>query len=189
MRKGMSGDMIQRRGFLVGSAALLFGSGACTKKAERFSSGAEARLKAAGIILPQAPKPVANYVGWRKAGALVFIAGQGPALDTKGARGRLGAELSVAQGYQAARAAALNNLAQLRAAVGSLDRVRQCLKMEGFVNSTDDFHDQPKVLNGATDLLVEIFGEQGRPARYAVGVNTLPFNVAVEISTVWEMAL
>lgn len=177
---------MERRNFIVGSIALA-GLTAC-QKTLIYSSGAEARAKAANIVIPGAPKPVANYVGWRRAGSLVFIAGQGPAFSHKAFRGRLGQDLDAEQGYHAARSAALNNLAQLRAAVGSLDKVKQCLKMEGFVNSTDDFHDQPKVLNGATDLLVEVFGNAGRPARYAVGVNTLPFNVAVEVSTVWEVA-
>lgn len=148
----------------------------------------ESILKALGIILPDAPVPVANYVPFRRVGNLLYIAGQGPALTAGGkVIGTLGKDLSVKEGYGAARSAGLNVLAQLRRALGSLNAVRQCVKLGGFVNSTDDFHDQPAVINGASDLFVEVFGEAGKHARFAVGVNTLPFNVAVEIESVWEI--
>lgn len=146
------------------------------------------RLQELGITLPAAPVPVANYVPWRRAGKLLYIAGQGPALGAGiKAQGRLGQDLSIKEGYAAARSAGLNILAQVRAALGSLNTVRQCLKLGGFVNSADGFHDQPKVINGASDLMVEVFGAAGRHTRFAVGVNTLPFNVAVEIESVWEV--
>ena len=148
----------------------------------------EKRLKTLGITLPDAPAPVANYVPFRRVGNILYIAGQGPALGEgiKGL-GTLGKDLSIEEGYDAARAAGLNVLAQLRAALGTLNAVHQCIKLGGFVNSTDDFHDQPKVINGASDLFVEVFGDAGKHARFAVGVNTLPFNVAVEIESVWEV--
>ncbi len=148
----------------------------------------EARLKSLGIILPPAPAPVATYVPWRRVGALLYIAGQGPARSA-GAKafGTLGKDLSIKEGQAAARSAGLNILAQVRSALGSLNAVRQCVKLGGFVNSADDFHDQPAVINGASDLFVEVFGAAGKHARFAVGVNTLPFNVAVEIETVWEI--
>ncbi len=146
------------------------------------------KLRDLGLELPKAPTPVATYVPYRRAGNLLYIAGQGPALGSNGGgRGTLGQGLSIEEGYAAARSAGLNVLAQVHAALGTLNTVRQCVKLGGFVNSADDFHDQPKVINGASDLFVDIFGEAGKHARYAVGVNTLPFNVAVEIETVWEV--
>ncbi len=180
---------MNRRIFLgsVLASGTLMGISSCSPKNKFNKRNAETMIKQKGIVIPKASGPKANYATWRKAGNLVFIAGQGPDFDNPDFIGRLGENLSIEQGYQAARSAILNNLAQLRAAIGSLDLVLQCVKMEGFVNSTNDFKEQPKVLNGATDLLVEIFGDSGRPARYAVGVNTLPFNISVEISTVWEV--
>ncbi len=149
----------------------------------------ESKLKELGIILPDAPAPVANYVPFRRVGNLLYIAGQGPALSAGGkVIGTLGKDLGIKEGYGAARSAGLNVLAQLRSALGSLNAVRQCVKLGGFVNSADDFHDQPAVINGASDLFVEVFGAAGKHARFAVGVNTLPFNVAVEIESVWEVS-
>jgi len=149
----------------------------------------ESKLKELGIILPDAPAPVAYYVPFRRVGSLLYIAGQGPAITAGGkVIGTLGKDLSIKDGYGAARSAGLNVLAQLRSALGSLNAVRQCVKLGGFVNSADDFHDQPAVINGASDLFVEVFGEAGKHARFAVGVNTLPFNVAVEIESVWEVS-
>jgi enamine deaminase RidA (YjgF/YER057c/UK114 family) len=148
-----------------------------------------ARLKELGITLPKAPAPVATYVPYRIIGNTVYIAGQGPALDSKAkVRGTLGKDMTIEQGAQAAHLACLNLIAQAKKACdGDLDRIVQWVKMGGFINSADDFTDQPKVLNGATDLLREIFGDKGVPARFAVGVNTLPFNVAVEIDAIFEM--
>ena len=181
-----------RRSFLMGVGATA-GLVACSQNQTPPLipvSDAEDKLAALGIELPPAPKPVANYVGYRLAGDILFIAGQGPDFKMKDARGTIGKDLTTEQGYAAARSAAVNTLAQVRAgAGGSLNNVVQCLKLGGFVNSADDFHDQPKVLNGASDLFVEVFGDAGRPARFAVGVNTLPFNVAVEIDSVWQIKL
>jgi enamine deaminase RidA (YjgF/YER057c/UK114 family) len=113
----------------------------------------------------------------------------GPAnLGGVAARGRVGAELNIEQGYAAARAAGLNVLSLLRSACGgSLDRVTQCLRVGAFVASADDFHDQPRVANGASDLFVEVFGQAGLHARFAVGVNTLPFDIPVEIESIWQV--
>lgn len=191
---------MKRRDVLMGGAGAAIGIAATSVlQASRpaFAAGPErregrafeARLVALGIDLPAAPAPVATYVGWRRAGAVVYIAGQGPA-DTVGrdAFGKLGHGLGIEGGYAAARGAALNVLAQLRSACGgSLDRVVQCLSITGYVNSADDFTDQPAVLNGASDLFVEVFGEAGKAARAAIGVNTLPFGIAVEVESVWEV--
>jgi len=149
---------------------------------------AEARLKELGIELPSAPAPAANYVPYVKSGRLVFIAGQVPlGPDGKLAYvGKVGRELSREEGYQAARLCALNGLAQVRAALGSLDQVARVVRLGGFVNCTDDFKNQPEVINGASDLLVEIFGDAGRHARAAVGTNALPRGVATEVEMVVE---
>lgn len=147
---------------------------------------AEAKLSELGIELPPAPAPAANYVPYTRAGNLLFIAGQVPraADGSLPFRGRVGEALSEEQGYQAARLCALNCLAQAREAVGSLDRVTQVLRIGGFVQCTDDFVNQPEVINGASDVVVEIFGEAGRHARAAVGNNSLPRGVAVEVEMV-----
>ena len=178
--------MINRRHLILAGASLA-ALPACSQGKLQTVGNTEARVKELGIELPQAPKPVANYVGYRRAGDTLYIAGQGPDFKNPAFRGRLGESMSIEQGYAAARSAALNTLAQVRAGAGSLDNVIQCLKLEGFINSADDFTDQPKVLNGASDVFTEVFGDAGRPARYAVGVNTLPFNVSVEISSIWQI--
>jgi enamine deaminase RidA (YjgF/YER057c/UK114 family) len=149
----------------------------------------EARLKAAGIELPAPPKAVANYVPAVRTGNLVFLAGQGPLVDGKPAMtGKVGGELSEEQGYKAARMTILNSLAALRAEIGSLDRVRRIVKVTAWVNSAPGFSRQPYVVNGASDLLVEIFGDAGRHARTAVSANELPFNIPVEIEMIVEVA-
>lgn len=176
--------MIIRRDFMTLSGAAMLA--ACTKDGIELP-GHEARLRELGIKLPKAPTPVATYVPYRKVGNLLWVAGQGPALDAKFARGKLGQDLSVEQGYEAARSTAINILAQLKSALGSINGVRQCVKIGGFVNCTPDFTDQPKVINGASDLFAKVFGENGKAARFAVGAPSLPFNVAVEIESVWEV--
>lgn len=149
----------------------------------------EARLAELGITLPDAPAPAANYVPHVTTGTLVFISGQ-ISRDASGLiQGRLGETLDVAQGAAAARSCALALLAQLRAACGGdLDRVRRVVKLTGFVACTPDFTDQPKVVNGASDLFVEVFGEAGRHARSAVGAPSLPLGVAVEVEGIFEIA-
>ena len=149
----------------------------------------EARLKALKIELPPAPKPVASYIPAVRTGNLIFLAGQGPLLDGKPTMtGKVGKDLSEEDGYKAARATVLVSLAALRAEIGSLDRVTRVVKVVGFVNSAPGFTRQPWVLNGASDLLIEIFGEAGRHARSAVGVSELPFNIPVEIELIVEVA-
>ncbi len=146
----------------------------------------EDRLKELGIELPPAPPPAANYVPYVQEGSLVFVAGQVPraADGSLPFRGKVGRELSEEEGYQAARLCALNCLAQVKAALGSLDRVKQVVRIGGFVNSAEDFVNHPEVINGASDVVVEVFGERGRHARAAVGCSALPRGVAVEVEMI-----
>ena len=150
----------------------------------------EARLKELGLELPQPAAPVANYVPFTISGNIVFIAGQ--ICQWNGERrfvGKLGAGIGVAEGQQAARLCALNILAHLRvAAGGDLDQVRRCLRLGGFVNCTPEFTDMPQVVNGASDLMVEVFGDAGKHARAAVGNNSLPGGVAVEVEATFELS-
>ncbi len=149
---------------------------------------AEKKLKELGISLPSPPKPVANYVPAVRVGNLLFVSGHGPYNDGKTLMiGKLGKELTVDQGYQTARNVALNCLASVRAAVGDLDRVKRVVKLLGMVNCTEDFKDQPKVINGASDLLVEVLGDAGKHARSAVGMQALPNGIAVEIEMILEV--
>ncbi len=152
--------------------------------------GAESRLKEKNITLPPPNTPVANYVGAVRAGQLLFVSGHGP-LRTDGKpsmRGKVGRELSTEQGYQVAREVGLNLLATTRASLGSLDKVKRVVKVLGMVNSADGFGDQPKVINGFSDLMVEVFGEAiGKHARSAVGMAELPMGIPVEIEMVLEV--
>jgi enamine deaminase RidA (YjgF/YER057c/UK114 family) len=148
----------------------------------------EARLKALNLELPPVPKPIASYVPTVRSGNLVFLAGQGPMAGGKPTvTGKVGAELTEEEGAKAARATILVALAALRAEIGSLDRVARIVKVVGFVNSAPGFTRQPWVMNGASDLLVEIFGDAGRHARSSVGVNELPLNIPVEIELIVEV--
>ena len=148
----------------------------------------ENRLKELGIQLPPAPRPIGSYVPAVRTGNLIFLAGQGPIVDGKATvTGKVGAELTEEHGYQVARATILNSLAALRAAVGSLDRVQRIVKLVGWVNSAPGFTRQPRVINGASDLLVEIFGDAGKHARSAVGANELPLDIPVEIELIVEV--
>ncbi len=148
------------------------------------------RLAELGIELPRAAAPAANYVPFVVSGKHVFVAGQIPVESGDIMyRGRLGDGMTVDDGYQAARLCALNIIAQVREACGgNLDRVVRCVKLGGFVNSTPHFTDQPKVLNGASDLMIEVFDDKGRHARFAVGAPALPLGVAVEVDAVFEIA-
>ena len=149
----------------------------------------EARLKELGIEIVDAPAPLANYVPYTVSGNIVFVSGQGTLQDGKLRYiGKLGREFTIEDGYQAARICALNVLAQLRNACGGdLDRVTRVLKISGFVNSMPDFTAQPKVVNGASDLFVEVFGDIGRHARFAVGAPVLPDDIAVEVDGIFEI--
>jgi len=149
----------------------------------------DARLSELGITLPEAAAPVANYVGYVKTGNLVFVSGQITLKDGKPMYlGKLGAEISLEDGQSAATLCAINIVAQLKAACdGDLDRVRRVVKLGGFVNSTPEFTDQPKVINGASDLMVAVFGDNGKHARAAVSVASLPLGVSVEVDAVVEI--
>jgi enamine deaminase RidA (YjgF/YER057c/UK114 family) len=151
-------------------------------------SKVEVKLKALGITLPQPAAPVANYVGWTKTGSLVFTAGQIPLVDGKVQHpGLCGSDVDIETAAQAARLCAINVLAQLKAACdGDLDRVVQIVKIVVFVASSPGFTNQPQVANGASNLLVEVFGELGRHARSAVGVAALPGNACVEVEAIAE---
>ena len=149
----------------------------------------DARLKELKIEPPNAAAPAANYVPFVRTGNLLFTAGQ--LCMWNGERrfvGKLGREYTVEQGQQAARLAGLNILAQAKAALdGDLDRIQRCVKLNGFVNSVPEFTEQPRVVNGASDLMVEVLGDAGRHARTSVGVNVLPFDLTVEIDAVFEV--
>jgi enamine deaminase RidA (YjgF/YER057c/UK114 family) len=152
-------------------------------------SQAEQKLAALGLELPVAAAPVANYVGYTVSGKTVYISGQLPFRDGKIAyAGRLGAGVSVDDGYAAGRQCGLNILAQLKAACGGdLDRVARVLRLGGFVNSSPEFTDAPKCVNGASDLMVAVFGDAGGHARAAVGVASLPAGAAVEVDAIVEL--
>ncbi|MBV9565597.1 MAG: RidA family protein [Bradyrhizobium sp.] len=150
----------------------------------------EQNLAAQGIVLPQPAAPVANYVPFVRSGNLLFVSGQ-VCFDAQGkliAKGKLGAGVTVEQGAAAARGCGVNLLAQVKAALGDLDKVVRVVRLGGFVNSAPDFLDGPKVLNGASDLMVATFGDKGRHARTTVGVASLPADAAVEVEGVFEVS-
>jgi len=149
---------------------------------------AENKLKEMGLEIPPPSTPVANYVSAVRTGNLVFLSGHGPyRKDGTMITGKVGAELSLDEGYEAARRVAVGLLGSLKGEIGDLDKVRRVVKLLGMVNCTPDFTDQPKVINGASDLLVEIFSEKGKHARSAVGMNALPMNISVEIEMIVEV--
>jgi enamine deaminase RidA (YjgF/YER057c/UK114 family) len=148
----------------------------------------EERLKTLNITLTQNPPPVANYVNAVRVGNLVFMSGKGPrGNDGKYTTGKVGTDLSLEQGYQAARLTGINQLAGLKEELGNLDRVKRIVKVLGMVNCNGDFADHPKVINGFSDLMVEVFGEKGKHARSAVGMGSLPGNMAVEVEMIVEV--
>ena len=149
----------------------------------------DARLKELGIEVPTPATPVANYVGWVRTGSLVFTAGQVPLRDGKfHYQGKVGGEISLEDAVEAARICAINIIAQVKAACGGdLDKVKRVVKLIGFVNGVPAFADHPKVVNGASDLMVAVFGDAGKHARSAVGAGSLPLNLAVEIEAVVEV--
>ena len=150
----------------------------------------EQKLASLGINLHAAPAPVANYVGFVRTGNLLFISGQ-LCSDSSGkliAKGKLGAGVSIEQGQAAARGCGINLLAQVKAALGDLDKVVRVVRLGGFINSAPDFLDGPKVLNAASDLMVEVFGDKGRHARTTVGVASLPGDAAVEVEGLFEVS-
>ena len=146
-------------------------------------------LKKLDIKLPSAPIPVGSYVAYRKTEGVIFVSGQ-LSLNSNGAliKGKLGLDLTLEQGREAAYFCAINILSQAQAACnGDLDKIKSCIKITGFVNSKDDFIDQPKVINSASELLVKIFEENGKHARAAVSVNSLPLGAAVEIEAIFDL--
>src|SRR3990172_3108302 len=149
---------------------------------------AEAKLAELGLQLPTAPAPIANYVRAVRVGNLLFVSGHGPTRDGKYLfTGKLGTDLPVDDGYKAAQLVCLNCLASVREALGDLDRVKRVVKLLGMVNSAPDFGQQPEVINGASDLLVQLYGEAGRHARSAVGMGALPRGISVEIEMILEV--
>ena len=156
----------------------------------KMSGTIESRLAELGITLPVAATPVANYAPFMQTGNQLFISGQVPmGPDGLQFKGKLGADLSLEDGQAAARLCAMNLLAQARAALGGdLERVVRLVKIVGFVNSTPDYEDQPKVVNGASDFFVEVLGDKGRHARSAVSAAALPLGVAVEVEAIFEVA-
>ena len=142
----------------------------------------EEKLKAMGLEIPEVSLPIANYVKWKQVGNLLYLSGGGPKVY-----GKVGAELTVEEGYQAARDTGMEVIAVLKAATGDLSRIKQFVKVLGMVNSAPDFTAHPKVINGFSDLMVEVFGEKGKHARSAVGVAALPNNMAVEIEVIVEL--
>ena len=149
--------------------------------------GVEEKLKELGLELPSAATPMANYVPAVRSGNLVFLSGHGPVEKDRIIRGKVGRDLTVEEGYQAARITAVGLLGTLKSVVGDLEKVRRIVKLLGMVNCGPDFTEQPQVVNGASDLLVEVFGERGRHARSAVGMNALPVDIAVEIEMIAEV--
>jgi enamine deaminase RidA (YjgF/YER057c/UK114 family) len=150
----------------------------------------EKKLVGLGIALPTPASPLANYVPFVRSGALLFVSGQ-VCLDASGklvAKGKLGGSVSLEQGQQAARACAANVLAQVKAAIGDLDKVTRVIRLGGFINSDPTFLDGPKVMNGASDLMVAAFGDKGRHSRTTVGVAALPGDAAIEVDGIFEIA-
>ena len=150
----------------------------------------EQKLAAQGIVLHTPPSPVANYVGFVRTGNLLVVSGQ-VCFDADGkliAKGKLGAGVTIEQGVAAARGCAINLMAQIKAALGDLDKVVRVVRLGGFVNSAPDFLDGPKVLNGASDFMVEVFGDKGRHARTTIGVAALPADAAVEVEGTFEVS-
>jgi enamine deaminase RidA (YjgF/YER057c/UK114 family) len=149
---------------------------------------AEARLKEKGIALAPVSSPLGNYVNAVRVGNLLFLAGKGPQkADNTFITGKVGRDLTIEQGYEAARLTAINHLAVLKSELGSLNKVKRVVKVTGMVNCTEDFKDQPKVINGYSDFMVEIFGDKGKHARAAVGMYALPLNMAVEVEAIVEV--
>lgn len=142
----------------------------------------EERLEELGITLTEPSEPVANFVNWRRVGNVVYLSGTGVRV-----LGKVGKDLTVEEGYEAARLTGIRILSTLKAAVGELSNIKQFVRVHGMVNSAPDFYDQPKVINGFSDLMVEVFGEKGKHARAAVGQVSLPFNMAVEIEVTVEV--
>ena len=198
----MTNTSIGRRAFLRDGVLLASGRSreacrpaSCSRvelpraEAADLPTGAEQRLKALGIQLPAAPKPIAVYVPAVRVGNLLFVSGLGPTKpDGTLVRGKVGSDLSLADGYAAARLVGLNTLSTVQATLGSLNAVVRLVKVLGMVNCVPTFGDQPKVINGFSELMVQVFGEKnGKGARSAVGMGSLPNNIAVEVEAIFEV--
>ena len=158
-------------------------------KPKATAPSAEKRLKELGIVLPETPAPMANYVPYVRTGKLVYLSGQGPRRPEGGLyTGKVGLEVSTDEAYRHARQVGIGLLATLREAAGSLDKVKRVVKLLGMVNAGPNFAEQPRVINGCSDLFVEVFGEKGKHARSAVGMGSLPGNITVEIEAIVELA-
>ncbi len=148
----------------------------------------EDNLKSLGITLPKQSSPIANYVNYVRTGNLVYFSGTGPSVEDQGyIKGKLGKDLTIEQGQEAARITGINLIAKLKSAIGDLNKVKRIVKVLGMVNCTENFTDQPRVMNGFSDLMVAVFGEKGKHARSAVGMAALPMNMAVEIEMIVEV--
>lgn len=148
----------------------------------------EAKLAALGIELSTPSAPVANYVNAVRVGNMIFLSGKGPLkADGENITGKVGSDLTIEEGYEAARITGINQLSVLKAELGNLNKVKRCVKVLGMVNAVPEFTDHPKVINGFSDLMVEVFGERGKHARAAVGMGSLPSNIAVEIEMIIEV--
>lgn len=178
-------------------ACIIFGVMGCASKQadDEYESDntfqtidAETRLAELGIQLPEASEPVANYVNAVRTGNLLFLAGKGPKkADGSYITGKVGADLTLGEAQEAARLTAINQLAVLKAELGDLNKVKRIVKVTGMVNAGPDFGNQPEVINGFSNLMVEVFGERGKHARAAVGMGSLPRNIAVEIDIIVEI--
>ena len=158
------------------------------KKPAKGQSSIDQKLVELGIVLPSVSAPIANYVNAVQTGKLIFLAGKGPSkADGTYIVGKVGTDLTIEQGYEAAQLTAINQLAALKAEIGNLDRVKRIVKVLGMVNCGPDFGDQPKVINGYSDLMVKVFGDKGKHARSAVGMIALPKNMAVEVEMIVEI--
>ncbi|MCF8475267.1 MAG: RidA family protein [Emcibacter sp.] len=189
---------MKRRSFFstIGLGAFLASTIGISKSSVAYSTHSETgnidrRLIELGIMLPDAPNPIAVYTTFRIVGNLVYIAGQGPLeSDSHKTSGVVGKDLTTEQGYQAARLTGLNILAILKKACnGNLDRVVQAVQIQGVVQCSDDYHDSPFVINGASELFRDVFGDRGLAARAALGTNALPGNIACEILSIWEIRI
>ncbi|MCC3861086.1 RidA family protein [Pseudemcibacter aquimaris] len=181
---------MKRRNFFAAAGATALGASLLASKANAQSAGkVDAKLAELGVEVAAAAAPVAAYVGWRKVGKLVYIAGQVPSGPDGLVTGKLGDNMTTEQGYQAARYCGINILSQLKSACdGDLDKVKQCIQIQGLVNSTDDFTEQHLVVNGTSELFRDIWGEPGLAARAAVGTNSLPLGICCEVLAVFEVA-
>jgi enamine deaminase RidA (YjgF/YER057c/UK114 family) len=173
-------------------SVLLFSCSTAVKKSRLQTPPAnynpEAKLAALGISLPAVSAPVANYVHAVRTGNLIFLAGKGPSKsDGSYVTGKIGNDLTVKEGYEAARLVGIAQLSALKAEIGTLNKVKRVVKVLGLVNCTDSFANQPEVINGFSDLMVAVFGENGKHARSAVGANSLPRNICVEIEMIVEV--